>query len=334
MKSAPPNSGMSSSVDVSGKGDPCSFKGADYSISWYYDKSTTNVFFEYDSPVKSGKWWSAIGIGDNMSDMDIAVIYLEDGNVVDVMDYYSSDYVPPVKDENQDWKLINKSFGVNNGRTKYVVARKMYTDDSKKDKNMDNCVLFQFGVNLAEYGIKNGELKIKKHENWPDLYKACDLKNKCIKETPTFEKDAGAAVISLPREVAILENNKTPQKTLNPSKCKSATLSYTSHWNYIKANDSIEFVLNFETSPGKSWSAITFGTNAKRDAFLLFTENRKIIDTGDYVIKNFSEIKKDRQQDWVVIYSKTDEDTNFAKIKMSRALVTSDKKRVSDKKNY
>ncbi|CEF64558.1 DOMON domain and Cellobiose dehydrogenase, cytochrome domain-containing protein [Strongyloides ratti] len=298
MKSAPPNPGISSTVDVSGKGDPCSFKGKDYSISWYYDKSTTNVFFEYDSPIKSGKWWSAIGIGDNMSDMDIAVVYLDDGNVVDIVDHYSSSYAPPIKDENQDWKLINTSFGITNGRTKYVVARKMYTGDDKKDKNMDNCVLFQFGVNLAEYGVKNGELKIKKHENWPDLYKACEIKDKCIKETPIIEKAADAAVISIPQETIINSNKKSSLITSGPSKCKSAGLKYTSHWNYIKANDSIEFVLNFETSPEKSWSAITFGTNPKRDAFILFTNNRKIVDGGDYVLKNFSELKKDRQQDW------------------------------------
>uniref|UniRef100_A0A0N5CAC9 DOMON domain-containing protein n=1 Tax=Strongyloides papillosus TaxID=174720 RepID=A0A0N5CAC9_STREA len=299
IKSAPPNPGISSSVDVSGTGDPCSFKGNDYSISWYYDNETTNVVFEYDQPVKTGKRWSTIGIGDNMSDMDIAVIYLDDGTTVDIIDHYSNDYVPPVKDESQDWKLTKSSSSVFDGRTKYVVERKMNTGDDKKDKTMDGCVLFQFGVNLAEYGVKSGSLKIKKHENWPDLYKACDIKEKCVKKSPVIAKAADAAVVSVPQEEIVLENKKPSLTSSGPSKCKSAGLKHTSHWNYIKANDSVEFVLNFETIQENSWSAITFGTNAKRDAFVLFTKNRKIVDAGDYVLKNFSELKKDRQQDWI-----------------------------------
>lgn len=44
---------------------------------------------------------------------------------------------------------------------------------------MDGCVLFQFAANAGRYGPGN---RIHKHEDWPDLYKACDLKKRCIRQ--------------------------------------------------------------------------------------------------------------------------------------------------------
>uniref|UniRef100_A0A0N4Z6R4 DOMON domain-containing protein n=1 Tax=Parastrongyloides trichosuri TaxID=131310 RepID=A0A0N4Z6R4_PARTI len=326
MESAPADlpPGVATSVDVSGKGDPCSFKGKDYSISWYYDKDSTKVTFEYVQPVKQGKWWSAIGIGDNMNDMDIGIIYLNDGNVVDIIDHYSSDYVPPVKDESQDWGIVNSSKSAVDGKAKYVVSRKINTGDDKKDKTMDGCVLFQFGVNLAEYVIKDNNLKIKKHNDWPDLYKACDLKERCLKQNDkvlasTDEKPVSEAKVNIASMGPILP----------ATKCKSSGNTYSSHWYYIKQNDTVEFVLNYQVVPGKSWSTITFGSSPKRDAFMIFVDDKKIIDLGDFVLKNFQETKKDKLQDWNIVYSNVDEKTNFVKVKMSRALVTADKKRVS-----
>lgn len=44
---------------------------------------------------------------------------------------------------------------------------------------MDGCVLFQFGANLGAYG---SNYSIYKHLDWPDLYKACDLKKRCLQK--------------------------------------------------------------------------------------------------------------------------------------------------------
>lgn len=58
---------LGESVDVSGKGDPCSFSGTNYALRWTYDKATDSVEFIMKQKPKKGKWWSAVGIGDNMS---------------------------------------------------------------------------------------------------------------------------------------------------------------------------------------------------------------------------------------------------------------------------
>jgi hypothetical protein len=50
---------------------------------------------------------------------------------------------------------------------------------------MEGCVFFQFGANLGKYGDK---YSIHKHEDWPDLYKACDLREHCAELS--FEKRA------------------------------------------------------------------------------------------------------------------------------------------------
>ena len=50
-----------------------------------------------------------------------------------------------------------------------------------KDRSMDGCVLFQFAANGGSYGQN---FQIHKHDGWPDLYKACDLRKHCKKEKP------------------------------------------------------------------------------------------------------------------------------------------------------
>lgn len=57
------------SVDISGTGDPCSFVGPNhyYTFNWSYNRESDCVDFILRHPVKKGKWWSAVGIGDNMS---------------------------------------------------------------------------------------------------------------------------------------------------------------------------------------------------------------------------------------------------------------------------
>lgn len=57
------------SVDISGTGDPCSFIGPNhyYTFNWSYNRESDCVDFIMRHPVKKGKWWSAVGIGDNMS---------------------------------------------------------------------------------------------------------------------------------------------------------------------------------------------------------------------------------------------------------------------------
>lgn len=46
-------------------------------------------------------------------------------------------------------------------------------------------MLFQFGVNLGRYG---DEFQMHKHDGWPDLYKACNLRESC--EAVSLQKRA------------------------------------------------------------------------------------------------------------------------------------------------
>lgn len=55
------------SVDVSGTGDPCSFAGVGYTVNWTYNPETEMVDFVMKHPIRMGKWWSAVGVGDTMA---------------------------------------------------------------------------------------------------------------------------------------------------------------------------------------------------------------------------------------------------------------------------
>lgn len=61
---------------------------------------------------------------------------------------------------------------------------------------MDGCVLFQFAANSGSYGAG---FALRKHEDWPDLYKACDLKARCLSTThhPHETEDIGELAESL-----------------------------------------------------------------------------------------------------------------------------------------
>uniref|UniRef100_A0A915CW83 DOMON domain-containing protein n=1 Tax=Ditylenchus dipsaci TaxID=166011 RepID=A0A915CW83_9BILA len=136
--------------------------------------------------VKKGKWWSTVGIGDNMSDMDIGVLFLEDGKVKKMIDYYSHSYGPPDEDKDQNWVLhSSKSKLVSNKSGDQVelhFSRVINSPDIEKDKSMDGCVLFQFGASIGKYEVSGTNYSVRKHEEWPDLYKACDLKKRCLQD--------------------------------------------------------------------------------------------------------------------------------------------------------
>jgi hypothetical protein len=54
---------LAQSVDISGKGDPCSFTGNEYALQWSYNRLTDAVEFVMSQKRKMGRWWSAVGIG-------------------------------------------------------------------------------------------------------------------------------------------------------------------------------------------------------------------------------------------------------------------------------
>ncbi|CAK5013558.1 unnamed protein product [Meloidogyne enterolobii] len=224
MKDLPPAASspeLAQSVDVSGKGDPCRFTGPTYSIEWWIEvneKEEEIVNFLMKQKARKGRWWSAIGIGDNMSDMDIGTIFLENGEPKAMIDYFSNSYNLPVKDTKQDWKL-NKKLSKwpkklfvedNNSEDEQIVelyfSRKITTED-ENDRSMDDCVLFQFGANLGIYGPPG--FRLHKHQDWPDLYKACKLKNHCMRHKRQNGRNDRNNFVNIPTLSHSIDENQT-----------------------------------------------------------------------------------------------------------------------------
>ncbi|KAI6178550.1 DOMON domain and Cellobiose dehydrogenase, cytochrome domain-containing protein [Aphelenchoides besseyi] len=174
---------FSKSVDYSGTGDPCSFGNEHYVVNWTYTKPTDSVHFTMKFPLKSGRWWSAVGIGDTMADMDIGIVFVEDGNAKKIGDYLSTSYGVPDQDEHEDWKLEGST--QKNGEVELRFSRAVETKDKEKDRTLDGCVLLQFAANGGRFGE---EYSIQKHDDWPDLYKACNIRENCVELN--FEKRA------------------------------------------------------------------------------------------------------------------------------------------------
>ncbi|KAI1722081.1 DOMON domain-containing protein [Ditylenchus destructor] len=174
------------SVDYSGTGDPCSYRGPHYSLNWSYNKASDCVDFVMRHGIKKGKWWSAVGIGDTMLDMDIGVLFLEDGKVQKISDFFSNSYGVPSEDVEQNWvlhksksKIVKALGGEEEDHVELYFSRVINSPDTERDRSMDGCVLFQFAANSGIYTGEGNNLRIHKHKDWPDLYKACDLKKRC-----------------------------------------------------------------------------------------------------------------------------------------------------------
>uniref|UniRef100_A0A914Z7Y2 DOMON domain-containing protein n=1 Tax=Panagrolaimus superbus TaxID=310955 RepID=A0A914Z7Y2_9BILA len=140
------------------------------------------VDFSMKHPIRMGKRWSALGIGDTMADMDIAIMFISSGRPKRIRDYFSKSYGPPEEDKQQDWILSRHRTKSIDEMIELGFSRKLETDDNEKDRSLDGCVLFQFAANAGHYG---SNFAVRKHEEWPDLYKACDIKKHCIKKDET-----------------------------------------------------------------------------------------------------------------------------------------------------
>uniref|UniRef100_A0AC35FBP2 DOMON domain-containing protein n=1 Tax=Panagrolaimus sp. PS1159 TaxID=55785 RepID=A0AC35FBP2_9BILA len=174
------------SVDISGTGDPCSFAGNGYNVNWTYNTETEMVEFSMKHPIRMGKWWSAVGIGDTMADMDIAIMFISSGRPKRIRDYLSKSYGVPDEDKQQDWILSRHRTKSVDEMIELGFSRKLETTDTEKDRSLDGCVLFQFAANAGHYG---SGFAVRKHEEWPDLYKACDIKKHCTKNESASKEE-------------------------------------------------------------------------------------------------------------------------------------------------
>ncbi|TKR59401.1 hypothetical protein L596_029078 [Steinernema carpocapsae] len=124
--------------------------------------------------------------------MDMVVLFLDNGILKSSGDYFSSGYTVPSKDDSQDWHVDKKEAKVVDGKVHLKFSRSLETDDKSNDRSLDGCVLFQFAANLGKYGSRFG---IRKHEDWPDLYKACGIKEHCSStKKPRFAQAKDEAV--------------------------------------------------------------------------------------------------------------------------------------------
>uniref|UniRef100_A0AC34FIL7 DOMON domain-containing protein n=1 Tax=Panagrolaimus sp. ES5 TaxID=591445 RepID=A0AC34FIL7_9BILA len=180
------------SVDISGTGDPCSFSGVGYTVNWTYSPETDMVDFSMKHPIRMGKRWSALGIGDTMADMDVAIMFISSGRPKRIRDYFSKSYGVPEEDKQQDWILSRHRTKSIDEMIELGFSRKLETNDNEKDRSLDGCVLFQFAANAGHYG---SNFAVRKHEEWPDLYKACDIKKHCIKKDTTASKEESSEKI-------------------------------------------------------------------------------------------------------------------------------------------
>lgn len=68
--------------------------------------------------------------------MDLGVIFVEDGVVRKIGDYFSNSYDIPARDNIQDWKLDRRNTLTAGNRVEIHFSRKIETSDTEKVSNL------------------------------------------------------------------------------------------------------------------------------------------------------------------------------------------------------
>uniref|UniRef100_A0A914V4V9 DOMON domain-containing protein n=1 Tax=Plectus sambesii TaxID=2011161 RepID=A0A914V4V9_9BILA len=169
--------GTNSSAAVGG-GDACSFSSGSYAISWTFDPATNNINFQLSTLVEGQKFWTGVGIGQNMENLDIMLALVDDNVVTGMSDMKADRHGEPQNDTQQDI-IYNNDGSVIDGRVLLSFSRPLTTADSAGDLPIDGdgCTTFQFPVSGGAF---IGQGRIRKHATTPVSKEVCSIKSLCL----------------------------------------------------------------------------------------------------------------------------------------------------------
>ncbi|CAJ0927525.1 unnamed protein product, partial [Mesorhabditis belari] len=163
---------------AAGEAPVCEWSNGGSSVHWSATKK--GLRFSVSMESKKGKLWSAIGVGESMANLKLAIAFTENGKVKQVGGYKSTGYQPPAKEKTLKVTFDKKSVKEVNGQMSFdlVVPAEMFAE-----ADANGCVTLQFGINAGQY---QGQYNIRKHDQTPTPLQVCNI-NKCGADQPKEE---------------------------------------------------------------------------------------------------------------------------------------------------
>ncbi|CAD6184757.1 unnamed protein product [Caenorhabditis auriculariae] len=142
------------------------------------------VIFTIDQNAKKGRWWSAIGFGEGMRDLDLIVAFAEGGKLKDSGVFRTEGYGIPQPLEENSLDLKQEQNSVKNGRATLEFSVSSAYLKSRADEN---------GCNTLQISLLSGQftpqMVIRKHSETPTAVTVCGI-DRC------GSSDSAAAVVT------------------------------------------------------------------------------------------------------------------------------------------
>ncbi|PAV67735.1 hypothetical protein WR25_04240 [Diploscapter pachys] len=170
----PAETGLSSSAPANSSQLQCEYNkdGTKNRVSW--SMNGNKVTFNINQNAKKGKWWSAIGVGSSMEDLDMIIVFTENGELKHYGTYKANGYGIPEEAGELIPGLENTNVDVKNKRSQLSFTIDGGFVNRKMDSN--GCVTLQMALLAGQY---IGNFNIRKHEHTPEALHICGF-DKCV----------------------------------------------------------------------------------------------------------------------------------------------------------
>ncbi|UMM13791.1 hypothetical protein L5515_001889 [Caenorhabditis briggsae] len=148
----------------------CSTGGEDQKnrIEWTVEGET--VHFSVFQNAKKGRWWTAIGVGESMNDLNMILLFADTGKLKKQGIFRTEGKMVPFDAELEGVELKKDLAEVNNGKAHYEVSieKKFFLDRA----NENGCFTMQYAILAGNY---QPNFNIQKHLDTPSMLEICNL---------------------------------------------------------------------------------------------------------------------------------------------------------------
>ncbi|CAB3407468.1 unnamed protein product [Caenorhabditis bovis] len=137
-------------------------------ITWTVDGD--NVVFDVNQNAKKGRWWTAIGVGSSMENLNLIGLFAENGRLKHEGIYRTEGKMQPEPFEIENVALERRSANVKGGRAQFEIAvsKRFFTEAADES----GCFTLQIAILAGNYKPK---FLIGKHKQTPTAIEICNL---------------------------------------------------------------------------------------------------------------------------------------------------------------
>lgn len=149
----------------------CSTGGEDQKnrIEWKVDGDL--IYFSVFQNAKKGRWWTAIGVGESMNDLNMILLFAENGRLKKQGIFKTEGKMQPLEVEYEGIEVKKDLAIVNNGKANFDVSveKKFFLDRADEQ----GCFTMQVAILAGQYQANN--FNVQKHQNTPERIQICNV---------------------------------------------------------------------------------------------------------------------------------------------------------------